>query len=66
VAGCANIHGSSCRQLPTPGRNRRREHRVFAEQTAAVDSGQLGKSLGFLSVDEMRRVDATLRIVLDL
>jgi mRNA interferase MazF len=40
--------------------------RVLAEQAAAVDSGRLGKSVGFLSFDEMRRVDAALRIVLDL
>lgn len=40
--------------------------RVLAEQAAAVDPGRLGKSVGFLSFDEMRRVDAALRIVLDL
>src|SRR2546429_5264901 len=40
--------------------------RVLAEQAAAVDPGRLGKSVGFLSVNEMRRVDAALRIVLDL
>lgn len=40
--------------------------RVLAEQTAAVDAGRLGKSVGFLSVDEMRRVDSALRIVLNL
>lgn len=40
--------------------------RVLAEQTAAVDPGRLGKSVGFLGFDEMRRVDAALRIVLDL
>src|SRR3954469_21590211 len=40
--------------------------RVLAEQTAAVDPGRLGKSVGFLSFGEMRRVDAALRIVLDL
>ena len=40
--------------------------RVLAEQTAAVDPGRLGKSVGYLSLDEMRRVDAALRIVLDL
>lgn len=40
--------------------------RVLAEQTAAVDPGRLGKSVGFLSVDEMRRVDAALRVVLHL
>nr|WP_231987554.1 MULTISPECIES: type II toxin-antitoxin system PemK/MazF family toxin [Mycobacterium] len=40
--------------------------RVLAEQTAAVDPGRLGKSVGFLSFDEMRRVDAALRVVLGL
>lgn len=40
--------------------------RVLAEQTAAVDPGRLGNRVGFLSVEEMRRVDAALRIVLDL
>lgn len=40
--------------------------RVLAEQAAAVDPGRLGASVGFLSIDEMRRVDAALRIVLDL
>jgi mRNA interferase MazF len=40
--------------------------RVLAEQAAAVDPGRLGASVGVLSFDEMRRVDAALRIVLDL
>jgi mRNA interferase MazF len=40
--------------------------RVLAEQAAAVAPSRLGKSVGFLSFDEMRRVDAALRIVLDL
>lgn len=40
--------------------------RVLAEQTAAVDPGRLGKSVGYLSLEEMRRVDAALRVVLDL
>ncbi|WP_431240251.1 type II toxin-antitoxin system PemK/MazF family toxin [Mycolicibacterium aichiense] len=39
---------------------------VLAEQTAAVDPGRLGMSVGFLSFDEMRRVDAALRVVLDI
>lgn len=39
---------------------------MLAEQAAAVDPGRLGKRVGFLSFDEMRRVDAALRIVLDL
>lgn len=40
--------------------------RVLAEQTAAVDPARLGKSVGFLGLDEIRRVDAALRIVLGL
>ena len=40
--------------------------RVLAEQTAAVDPNRLGKCVGFLSFEEIRRVDAALRIVLDL
>jgi mRNA interferase MazF len=40
--------------------------RVLAEQAAAVDPGRLGNSVGYLSLGDMRRVDAALRIVLDL
>jgi mRNA interferase MazF len=40
--------------------------RVLAEQTAAVDPSRLGESVGYLSFDEVRRVDAALRIVMDL
>ncbi len=40
--------------------------RVLAEQAAAIDPGRLGKSVGYLSFGEMRRVDAALRIVFDL
>ena len=40
--------------------------RVLAEQTAAVDPGRLGNSVGYLSFEEMHRVDAALRIVLHL
>lgn len=40
--------------------------RVLVEQTAAVDPGRLGKSVGYLNLEEMRRVDAALRIVMDL
>ena len=40
--------------------------RVLAEQTAAVDPSRLGKNVGYLSLEEMRRVDAALRIVLGL
>jgi mRNA interferase MazF len=40
--------------------------RVLAEQTAAVDPSRLGESVGYLSFEEMRRVDAALRIVMDI
>jgi mRNA interferase MazF len=40
--------------------------RVLAEQTAAVDPNRLGKSAGHLTFDELRRIDAALRLVLDL
>jgi mRNA interferase MazF len=40
--------------------------RVLAEQAAAIDPGRLGNSVGCLSFEDMRRVDAALRIVLDL
>lgn len=43
-----------------------RTTRVLTEQTAAVDPGRLGDSLGHLSFDELRQVDAALRLVLDL
>jgi mRNA interferase MazF len=40
--------------------------RVLAEQTAAVDPARLGGSLGHLAFDELRHVEAALRLVLDL
>ena len=40
--------------------------RVLAEQTAAVDPSRLGDGASRLTFDEMRRVDAALRIVLGL
>lgn len=40
--------------------------RVLAEQTAAVDPTRLGESVGHLSFDELRRVEAALRLVLEL
>jgi mRNA interferase MazF len=43
-----------------------RATRVLPEQAAAVDPSRLGESVGHLSFDEMRRVDAALRIVMDL
>ena len=43
-----------------------RTTRVLAEQTAAVDPGRLGNSVGYLSREELRQLDAALRIVLDL
>ena len=43
-----------------------RTTRVLVEQTTAVDPGRLGDSLGHLTFDELRHVDAALRLVLDL
>lgn len=43
-----------------------RPTRVLAEQTAAVDPARLGPLAGHLSFDELRRVEAALRLVLDL
>lgn len=43
-----------------------RTTRVLAEQTAAVDPTRLGESVGYLSFDELRRVEAALRLVLSL
>ncbi|MEO7125983.1 MAG: type II toxin-antitoxin system PemK/MazF family toxin [Nakamurella sp.] len=40
--------------------------RVLAEQTAAVDPTRLGGSVGHLAFDELRRVEAALRLVLEL
>lgn len=41
-----------------------RETRVLAEQTTAVDPARLGEPAGHLSFDELRRVDAALRLVM--
>jgi mRNA interferase MazF len=38
---------------------------VLTEQAAAVDPQRLGASAGRLSLEEMRRVDAALRLVLN-
>ncbi len=40
--------------------------RVLAEQTASVDPRRLGEHVGQLSFDELRQVDAALRLVLSL
>lgn len=37
---------------------------VLVEQTTAVDPERLGASVGFLTTDELARVDAALRIAL--
>jgi mRNA interferase MazF len=39
---------------------------VLAEQISAIDPSRLGKRIGYLGADEMRRVNAALRIVLEL
>jgi mRNA interferase MazF len=43
-----------------------RTTRVQAEQVAAVDPSRLGDPAGTLTFDELRQVDAALRVVLDL
>ncbi len=43
-----------------------RTTRVLAEQTAAVDPARLGERWGHLAFDELRRVEAAPRLVLDL
>ncbi|UOY03372.1 type II toxin-antitoxin system PemK/MazF family toxin [Blastococcus sp. PRF04-17] len=43
-----------------------RPTRVLAEQTSAVDPQRLGEVVGRLSFDELRQVDAALRLVLGL
>jgi mRNA interferase MazF len=40
--------------------------RVLPEQTAAVDPARLGEHAGSLTFEELRRVDAALRLVLNL
>jgi mRNA interferase MazF len=43
-----------------------RTTRVLAEQTTAVDPTRLGASVGHLTFEELRRLDAALRLVLEL
>ena len=43
-----------------------RRTRVLAEQTTAVDPSRLGGNAGHLTFDELRQVDAALRLVLAL
>ncbi|MCY7289754.1 MAG: type II toxin-antitoxin system PemK/MazF family toxin, partial [Cryobacterium sp.] len=40
--------------------------RVLAEQTAAVDPSRLGDVVGHLTFNELRQVEAALRLILDL
>lgn len=40
--------------------------RVLVEQTAAVDPSRLGDMVGHLTFNELRQVEAALRLVLDL
>src|SRR5699024_6435116 len=40
------------------------ETRVLTEQTAAVDPSRMGERVGHLSFDELRAVDAALRLVM--
>jgi mRNA interferase MazF len=43
-----------------------RQTLVLCDQLATVDLGRLSESVGYLSVDEMKRVDEALALVLDL
>lgn len=43
-----------------------RTTRVLADQTAAVVSGRLGDSVGYLTLGQMRQVDAALRLIFGL
>ena len=43
-----------------------RTTRVLVEQTVAVDPGRLGAVVGTLGHDDLRRVDAALRVALAL
>jgi len=47
-------------------RLKRTTTRVLVEQSAALDPSRLGERSGRLTADEMRRVDAALRLVLAL
>jgi mRNA interferase MazF len=42
------------------------ETRVLVEQTSAVDPSRLGDRIGHLGYDELRAVDAALRLVMSL
>lgn len=43
-----------------------RTTRVLAEQVVAIDPQRLGEGIGHLTFEEMRRLDAAIRIVLAL
>lgn len=43
-----------------------RRTRVLAEQASAVDPSRLGEHVGHLGIDELRAVDAALRLVMNL
>jgi hypothetical protein len=66
LADSADVDRGPGGELSRGGEDRWSCHPVLAEQTAAVDPGRLGESVGVLVFDEMRRVDAALRIVMDL
>jgi NAD(P)-dependent dehydrogenase (short-subunit alcohol dehydrogenase family) len=57
VTGASGGIGRADAQGPT---------RVLAEQTSAVDPQRLGESAGHLGFEELRQVDAALRLVLGL
>ena len=66
MVGCADIGIGARSEFQTLVQIAGRVTRVLAEQTAAVDPSRLGDRAGYLSFDELRRVDAALRLVLDL
>ena len=43
-----------------------RATRVLVEQTAAIDPARLGDTSGHVTFDELRNIDAAMRLVLDL
>ena len=60
---CTSVRAATSRpEVSIEGRPRR----VLAEQTGAVDPQRLGQSAGHLGFDDLRQVDAALRLVLGL
>jgi mRNA-degrading endonuclease toxin of MazEF toxin-antitoxin module len=66
VAGCSDLDLGTSGQFRPEVKIGGRTTRVLAEQAAAIVPARLGASLGNLTFDELRHVDAALRLVLDL